>query len=135
MMMHDFHYKQGELYCESVSVAQIARRVGTPFYLYSYRTFVEHLLKIQRAFRIPVRVSHAVSQPLPGALARTISTCAGATGRFCRLAKQQRDPRLGSRRAAGAREPFGTCWVSRGGPWEGFDDGMGGGYGSSYAGV
>ena len=50
-MMHDFHYENGELYCESVRVRDIADRVGTPFYLYSYKTFVEHLEKIQRAFR------------------------------------------------------------------------------------
>lgn len=49
--MHDFHYLNHELYCESVCVRGIAERVGTPFYLYSYKTFTEHLVKIQRAFR------------------------------------------------------------------------------------
>lgn len=49
--MHDFHYRKGELYCESVPVRKIASRVGTPFYLYSYKTFTEHLIKLQRAFR------------------------------------------------------------------------------------
>ncbi len=50
-MMHDFHYQNGELYCESVAVAKIADRAGTPFYLYSYKTFTEHLIKLQRAFK------------------------------------------------------------------------------------
>ena len=49
--MHDFHYLNGELYCESVRVRDIAERVGTPFYLYSYKTLTEHLEKIERAFR------------------------------------------------------------------------------------
>ncbi|OGW86974.1 MAG: diaminopimelate decarboxylase [Omnitrophica bacterium RIFCSPHIGHO2_02_FULL_46_11] len=49
--MHDFHYQDGELYCESVRVQDIAERVGTPFYLYSHKTFTEHLAKIQSAFR------------------------------------------------------------------------------------
>jgi len=49
--MHDFHYSNHELYCESVRVCDIAERVGTPFYLYSYKTFTEHLAKIQQAFR------------------------------------------------------------------------------------
>ncbi|MBI4368549.1 MAG: diaminopimelate decarboxylase [Candidatus Omnitrophica bacterium] len=49
--MHDFHYEEGELYCEQVRVSDIAERVGTPFYLYSYQTFTEHLLKLQKAFR------------------------------------------------------------------------------------
>ena len=50
-MMHDFHYVKEELYCEKVSVRKIAERVGTPFYLYSYKTLTEHLEKIQRAFK------------------------------------------------------------------------------------
>ena len=50
-MMHDFHYKNRELYCESCRVADIAEKVGTPFYLYSYKTFTEHLSKLERAFR------------------------------------------------------------------------------------
>ena len=31
--MHDFQYKNGELYCEGVPVRPVAQRVGTPFYL------------------------------------------------------------------------------------------------------
>ncbi|OGX06195.1 MAG: diaminopimelate decarboxylase [Omnitrophica bacterium RIFCSPLOWO2_12_FULL_50_11] len=49
--MHDFHYKNRELYCESVQVKDVARKVGTPFYLYSYKTLTEHLEKLERAFR------------------------------------------------------------------------------------
>ncbi|MBI1977896.1 MAG: diaminopimelate decarboxylase [Candidatus Omnitrophica bacterium] len=49
--MHDFHYVNDELYCESVRVKDIAWRIGTPFYLYSHKTFVEHLEKLQRAFK------------------------------------------------------------------------------------
>jgi len=48
--MHDFHFKNGELCCESVTVSSISARVGTPFYLYSYKTLSDHFLKIQRAF-------------------------------------------------------------------------------------
>lgn len=48
--MHDFKFKGDELYCESVKVSTIAREVGTPFYLYSYHTLVDHFTKIQRAF-------------------------------------------------------------------------------------
>jgi diaminopimelate decarboxylase len=49
--MHDFRYKNGELYAENVKVASIARAVGTPFYLYSHHTLVDHFTKIQKAFR------------------------------------------------------------------------------------
>jgi len=48
--MHDFHFKNGELCCENTRVSTIAQRVGTPFYLYSYKTLTDHFLKIQRAF-------------------------------------------------------------------------------------
>lgn len=33
--MTDFQYKNGELFCEDVSLKQIAQEVGTPFYVYS----------------------------------------------------------------------------------------------------
>lgn len=49
--MHDFRYRNSELYCEDVRVRDIAESVGTPFYLYSYKTLTDHLIKIQRAFR------------------------------------------------------------------------------------
>lgn len=48
--MHDFKFKNSELYCENVKVADVAKAVGTPFYLYSHNTLVDHLTKIQRAF-------------------------------------------------------------------------------------
>src|ERR1700688_2480625 len=48
--MHDFHFKNGELCCENAKVSAIANSVGTPFYLYSYKTLTDHFLKIQRAF-------------------------------------------------------------------------------------
>ncbi len=48
--MHEFRYKNNELYCESVKVSEIAEKVGTPFYLYSYHTLTDHFNKIKRAF-------------------------------------------------------------------------------------
>lgn len=49
--MHDFKYKNGELYCEEVRVSRIAQEVGTPFYLYSHHTLLDHFTKIQKAFK------------------------------------------------------------------------------------
>lgn len=45
-----FNYKNDELYCEDVKVADILKQVGSPAYIYSTKTFVEHLKKIQKAF-------------------------------------------------------------------------------------
>src|SRR3990167_7773601 len=48
--MHDFLFKNGELHCEDVRVQDIAKKVGTPFYLYSHHTLVDHFTKIKKAF-------------------------------------------------------------------------------------
>ncbi len=49
--MHRFEYKGKELCCERVSVRKIAEAVGTPFYLYSIGTFLDHFLKLKEAFK------------------------------------------------------------------------------------
>jgi diaminopimelate decarboxylase len=48
--MHHFEYHDNALYCEDVPVAHIARRVGTPFYLYSVATLQRHFTVFQEAF-------------------------------------------------------------------------------------
>ncbi|MBI3317421.1 MAG: diaminopimelate decarboxylase [Candidatus Omnitrophica bacterium] len=48
---HDFQYRGLELYCEKVRVRDIVEKCGTPVYIYSHRTFVEHIHKIKQAFR------------------------------------------------------------------------------------
>ena len=49
--MHEFKVRRGQLYCEQVPVDRIARAVGTPVYIYSYKTLLDHFRKLQRAFR------------------------------------------------------------------------------------
>ncbi|MBM4341715.1 MAG: diaminopimelate decarboxylase, partial [Deltaproteobacteria bacterium] len=59
--MHYFEYKKGELYCERVPVSRIAQQVGTPFYLYSYRTLVRHFKVFNEAFEgIPHLVCYSM---------------------------------------------------------------------------
>ena len=48
--MHDFKYKNKELYCEGLKIADIARKASTPFYLYSYNTLLGHFRKLEKAF-------------------------------------------------------------------------------------
>ena len=48
--MHHFSYLKGELFCEEVPVKKIAREVGTPFYLYSAKTFRRHFKAFENAF-------------------------------------------------------------------------------------
>jgi diaminopimelate decarboxylase len=48
--MHAFETRKGTLFCEQVPVERIAREVGTPTYIYSYRTLTDHFQKLKRAF-------------------------------------------------------------------------------------
>src|SRR5215813_12588000 len=49
--MHNFEYRQGELYCEQVPVSQIAKEVGTPCYIYSHATLTRHFRVYDSAFK------------------------------------------------------------------------------------
>ncbi len=49
--MHHFQYQNMELYCEEVPVSEIARDVGTPFYLYSHATLRQHFKAFDGAFQ------------------------------------------------------------------------------------
>jgi len=46
----DFSYKHGSLHCESVDVRVIARKFGTPLYVYSQQTIESHYNRIESAF-------------------------------------------------------------------------------------
>ncbi len=48
--MHDFIYKNSELYAEDVPVRKIVEKVGTPVYIYSHRTLLRHIKAYQGAF-------------------------------------------------------------------------------------
>jgi diaminopimelate decarboxylase len=49
--MNYFEYKNGELYGEGVPIVHIARAVGTPVYIYSYKTLERHFLVFDGAFK------------------------------------------------------------------------------------
>ena len=49
--MHYFHQKNGSLYVEGVSVDSLARRHGSPLYVYSARTLRHHYQSLDRALR------------------------------------------------------------------------------------
>lgn len=49
--MHEFKYKTGHLYCEDIKVLDLARRFGTPLYIYSYKTLIDHYIKLKTAFK------------------------------------------------------------------------------------
>ena len=47
--MHDFRYVGNKLYCEGVAIETLARKFGTPLYVYSQRTLTHHFQKLDRA--------------------------------------------------------------------------------------
>lgn len=48
--MEYFHYRDGELYCEEMSVARVADKVGTPLYLYSQSSLEAQFRAFDQAF-------------------------------------------------------------------------------------
>ncbi len=55
--MDYFVRKNGRLHCESVPLAKLASKYGTPLYVYSLRTFVRHFKIASRAFG---KIPHAI---------------------------------------------------------------------------
>jgi diaminopimelate decarboxylase len=47
--MHGFSYKDGELFCEDVSLQTLAQEHGTPLYVYSAGTITDHFKRLDKA--------------------------------------------------------------------------------------
>jgi diaminopimelate decarboxylase len=47
--MHHFHYRDGSLFCEDVELAQLAAAHGTPLYVYSASTLLDHYRRLDQA--------------------------------------------------------------------------------------
>src|SRR5205823_935173 len=47
--MHSFHYRDGRLHCEDVDLARVARELGTPLYVYSAETILDHYRRLDAA--------------------------------------------------------------------------------------
>jgi len=47
--VHDFRYVGERLFCENVAVDALARKFGTPLYVYSQRTLTRHFQELDRA--------------------------------------------------------------------------------------
>ena len=64
--MHSFSYKDGSLHCENVNLADIAREVGTPTFVYSKRDISGSLAAFRQAF-----------SPLDAHVAYAVKACSG----------------------------------------------------------
>src|SRR3954454_24877831 len=47
--MHGFHYRGKKLYCEGVAIESLAKKFGTPLYVYSQKTLTDHFQKLDQA--------------------------------------------------------------------------------------
>src|SRR6478735_2655978 len=48
--MDHFHYRDHQLYCEDIPVAELAEKYGTPLYVYSQAEILGQLKALQTAF-------------------------------------------------------------------------------------
>jgi len=72
--MHFFNYKKGNLFAEDVSVAEIVERIGTPVYIYSYKTLLRHFKAYENAFqRIPHIICFALKANSNSAIIRLLA--------------------------------------------------------------
>lgn len=71
--MHEFAYRRGRLCAESVPLEDLARRFGTPLYVYSHATLTGHLERLERAFTaVPHLICYSVKSCSNLAILRTL---------------------------------------------------------------
>jgi len=47
--VHSFHYRDGHLFCEDVDLTVVAEKFGTPLYIYSAGTVLDHYTRLEAA--------------------------------------------------------------------------------------
>ncbi len=76
--MHDFRYVGKRLFCEKVSVETLAKKFGTPLYVYSQRTLTDHFQKLDQALApLDHLVCFAMKSNSNLAVLRTIANLGG----------------------------------------------------------
>jgi diaminopimelate decarboxylase len=72
--MHSFHYSQGRLCCESTDLAELAEQHGTPLYVYSEQTILDHYRRLDAAVEpLDHEVCYAVKANSNLAILRTLA--------------------------------------------------------------
>ncbi len=76
--MHFFRYKGKELYAEDVPVGTLARKYGTPLYIYSHQTLVRHIKAYDEAYgAYPHIICYALKANTNAAVVRTLAKNGG----------------------------------------------------------
>ena len=72
--MHSFHYHAGELFCEEVPLSQAAEEFGTPLYVYSAGTILDHYRRLDGALApLDHLVCYAVKANSNGAILKLLA--------------------------------------------------------------
>jgi diaminopimelate decarboxylase len=72
--MHSFHYRDGELYCEDVALARAAEEFGTPLYVYSAGTILDHYRRLDGALgSLDHLICYAVKANSNGAILKLLA--------------------------------------------------------------
>src|SRR5438045_4687721 len=77
--MHSFHYRDGELFCEDVSLKEAAAQFGTPLYVYSAGTILDHYHRLDAALA-PLNhlICYAVKANSNGAILKLLAEAGAA---------------------------------------------------------
>ena len=72
--MHSFHYRDGELHCEQVRLTRAADEFGTPLYVYSAGTILDHYRRLDAALDpLDHLVCYAVKANSNGAILKLLA--------------------------------------------------------------
>jgi len=73
--MHDFHYVNGQLFCEAVAVETLTKKFGTPLYVYSQRTLTRNFERLKSVLaRLNPLICFSVKSNGNLAVLRTLAT-------------------------------------------------------------
>ncbi len=76
--MHYFRYVGSQLFCEGVAVEALARKFGTPLYVYSHRTLTEHFARLDMAMAdVEHLICFAVKSNSNQSVLRTVANLGG----------------------------------------------------------
>ena len=98
--MHDFRYSGSQLFCEGVPVSTLAKKFGTPLYVYSQRTLTEHFKSLDRALGpLDHRICYAMKANSNLSVLRTLANLGSAfdvvsAGELQRVIAAGGDPRM-----------------------------------------
>ena len=77
--MHSFQYRDGELFCEDVALARAAEECGTPLYVYSAGTILDHYRRLDAALTpLDHLICYAVKANSNGAILKLLAEAGAA---------------------------------------------------------